>query len=165
MSQSKTFEVTYIEDESGSISVVPGTGFIKRNIEYGESLIGQGSAASDHAKSVLLAARESGLLKSKQFEMRPYTYGEKLEAQRKCTSLVNGEMRVDVAYMNLALLSAVTGVKEEDLQEESTPIINALYEEMQALSEPDPQRMLFLLGKSTSGESAVERKGRKSKEN
>lgn len=156
MSKTYDFEVTYIEDDKGRIAVVPNPEWIERNVTYSEYKFGESRELTDRAITAFNECRQSEFCKSRVFPMRPYTYGEKLEAGRKSTSFSLGESRTDSGNMNLLLLETVTGIPKKELEALPTQIIQSVFEEMSFISEPDSDRLLFLLAKPTTGDSKVE---------
>lgn len=156
MSKTYNFEVTYLEDDMGRIAVVPSPDWIKRNVTYSESMFGDSRELTAKATKAFDECHQSEFCKTMTFQMRPYTYGEKLEAGRKATGFSMGESRTDSGLMNLYLLEAVTGKSRKELEELPTQIIHSVFEEMSFISEPDSDRLLFLLAKPTTGDSQAE---------
>lgn len=156
MSKEYDFDVNYIEDDAGRVTVIPNEDWIARNIEFIEKQTNTNDTTSKQAIENYRSLRSTGESKVMTFKMRPYTYGERLDANRKSTVVTMGEQRTDAGNMNLLLLETVTGKPKKDLEGLPTPIVQSLFEEMSFLSEPDSDRMLFLLRKRTTGVSRVE---------
>lgn len=150
----RTFLVEYIESPEGSVAVLKNERAIARNHKFLESKNpNQGDTLSKFALGNLEAARASGYVKTQEFKMRPYTYGERLKAASRATEFGMGQFTVDQGRMNLELLAIVTERDASELEQLPNAIAQALYEEMLFLSEPDGDRLLFLLTTPTISDS------------
>lgn len=157
-----TLTVSYIEDDKGRITVLPDDDNIQRNVVYLESKFPDtGNATSERLRELRQSAEKQGIIKTMDFDMRAYTYGEKIEAGRLSTVTRGTESHVDQPKMNFELLKMVTGNDKHFLEELPIAIADYLYSEMIFMSEPDQERLLFLLLKPTNGEVPESKKTRK----
>lgn len=116
---SKTIRIPYIGDAHGQCAVLPSEERIQREAKYAENVFPSDDGStplSDRIEQMIESARELGELKYYETEMRAYTYGEKLEATRKSSNFVGGELIVDPTKLNLSLLSIVTGKPTSELE-------------------------------------------------
>lgn len=85
------------------------------------------------------------LIERREFEARPYTYGEKLRAQRECTHWTDkGEWAgFDQDEFNARMVCASLQIDRKVFDSLSPAVAEALIAEVRELSEPDPARLDF----------------------
>lgn len=91
-------------------------------------------------------------LKVQEYPATPYTYGERIEAERRATEWVNKEPRFDEQKFRLCLLSSSLRMTEAEVLSESPLVVNALWIALHELSEPSLDRLNFFDFKPTGSE-------------
>jgi len=142
----------YIEDDKGRLAVLPTGERLERSVAFAKKSGLDTDAYVKNQEDLLKAARDSGSLKELVVDIKPYTYGQKIEAARVSTTVSQGEFRLDQSRMNLELIMASTGMDRAAVENLSPLMAQAIFEEIQFASEPDPDRLLFLLESPTAGE-------------
>lgn len=145
--------IYYIENEAGQVAVIPDPKRSDKTLGFAKDKLGIDTTdASSQLDKLFADAMDSGNLRHRDFDLKPYTYGQKIEATRVSTTVVNGNMITDQATLNMELICASSGMKREDVKNLPNSIAQALFEEVRFLSEPDPDRLLFLSQSHTAGQ-------------
>lgn len=78
------------------------------------------------------------LCHTEQYQMRTYTFGERLQAEWECTDWSSGEPRLHTARFSMALLSRCLGKTVEEVEGLHPQLGQLLWAELQLRSNPSP---------------------------
>ena len=143
-------EIQYIQD-GVSCAVLPTANKMARNLSYAKQAGLDTEELIKANNEFMERAEASGKLQVRSFEVSPYTYGQKIEAARRATQMNGMERVMDNNLLNLELICASTGLAKKEVEDLPMQIAQALFDEVQFISEPDPERLLFLSPSPTDG--------------
>lgn len=89
-----------------------------------------------------------------RYEMRVYTFGERLQAEWQCTDWSSGEPRLNTARLSMTLLAHSLGKTLEEVETLHPQLGQLLYAELQMRANPSPFAWNVSASKQPNSETA-----------
>jgi hypothetical protein len=148
-------DLEVIEHPGGALTVLLPAWRVKASVEAMRKQAETTTDATERARMIENAEsidqyqseirdRYSDRIQVRSYEIKPYTYGGKLEAKRRSTTWENGQSRFDEDVFRAEIVALGLGKSYDEVLSMAPTLIPCLYSEIVERSEPEPSKLDFL---------------------